>query len=109
MSQGDYHKARVLLNEIYQSIQGRDFGDAFTYVVRILAELDWGTGKYSQSDQWLTELQGTTVTMDVRNQRRLRMGQGCLVQWGLVFGCRTHNFSFRKPDSIAILFSTRLL
>ena len=71
MSQGDYHKARVLLNDNYQSIQGRDFGEAFTYVVRILAELEWGTGKYSQADKWLTELQGTTVTMDFRTSADL--------------------------------------
>jgi hypothetical protein len=64
MSQGDYHKARSMLNDIYQSIQGRDFGKAYTMTVRVLAELEWGTGNYSLAEEWLYELQRITITND---------------------------------------------
>jgi predicted ATPase/DNA-binding SARP family transcriptional activator len=65
MSRGDYHKARVQLNNIYLSIHGRDFGRIYTFVVRILADLEWGTGNYAEADNWLTELQEMTVTENI--------------------------------------------
>ncbi len=61
MSKGDYHKARISLNAVYLSIQGRDIGQRYTTLIRVLAELEWGTGNYSQADKWLSELQGIAV------------------------------------------------
>ena len=104
MSQGDYHKARVLLNEIYQSIQGRDFGEAFTYVVRILAELEWGTGKYSQADQWLTELQRITVTMDFRTSADLGWAKVALSRGDWYLAAEHTITAAKKPDKITNYF-----
>jgi tetratricopeptide (TPR) repeat protein len=75
MSQGDYHKARVLLNNIYLSLrEKRNFGRIwfFPFVVRILAELESWTGNYAQADQWLTELKeiDATVNIDRMNLHR---------------------------------------
>ncbi len=61
MSKGDYHKARISLNAVYLSVQGRDIGQTYTTLIRVLAELEWGTGNYSQADKWLSELQGIAV------------------------------------------------
>jgi tetratricopeptide (TPR) repeat protein len=73
MSQGDYHKARVLLNNIYLSIRGRNFGRFNAFVTQILAELEWGTGNYAEADKWLTELQELTVTDYIRSEDQRRM------------------------------------
>ena len=45
--------------------QGIDFGQCFYLVVRILAELEWGTEKNIQADKWLIELQEMNVTENI--------------------------------------------
>ena len=75
MSRGDYHKARVLLNNIYLSLrERRDFGRIwfFPFVVRILAELESWTGNDTQADKWLTELNeiDAIVNIDKMNLHR---------------------------------------
>jgi tetratricopeptide (TPR) repeat protein len=57
MSQGDYAKARYLLNDLRQSIRRKDYSWDYTFFVRVYAELEWGLGNFSQARMWLNELQ----------------------------------------------------
>jgi tetratricopeptide (TPR) repeat protein len=57
MSQGDNSKARYLLDDLRQSIRGKEHSWNYTFLVRVYAELEWGMGNFSQAGIWLNELQ----------------------------------------------------
>jgi hypothetical protein len=52
LSQGEYDKARNLLDDLFGSIQYKD--DVFG--IYVIGELEWGNGKYAQARQIFTEI-----------------------------------------------------